>query len=197
MLLVICNIFHWQPRMWLLHYNKNAENVKMHFSLCDFTNPHFVLLIRGRRFVLFSLRHASVFVINHQHLHYAYVIRRSGFCLWQLAELRIMCLYCFKYGYLSYKNTSEPCDAHFNVCALFDNFWLVEQNTHPWHYKAWKIQDNFSYNSDWIHLKEESHIHLDALRASKTWTHFWCTFLGEVTLKSHVGTRFDTGVVCK
>ncbi len=23
--------------MWLLHYNKNAENVKMHFSLCDFS----------------------------------------------------------------------------------------------------------------------------------------------------------------
>ncbi len=28
-LLVICNIFHWQPRMWSLHYNKNAENVKL------------------------------------------------------------------------------------------------------------------------------------------------------------------------
>ncbi len=25
----------WQSRMWLLHYNKNAENVKLHFSLCD------------------------------------------------------------------------------------------------------------------------------------------------------------------
>ncbi len=38
MLLVICNIcniFHWQPRMWLLHYNINARNVKLHFSLCD------------------------------------------------------------------------------------------------------------------------------------------------------------------
>ncbi len=37
MLLVICNIFHGQPSMWLLHYNKNAENVKLHFSLCDFS----------------------------------------------------------------------------------------------------------------------------------------------------------------
>ncbi len=23
--------------MWLLHYNKNAENVKIHFSLCYFS----------------------------------------------------------------------------------------------------------------------------------------------------------------
>ncbi len=23
--------------MWLLYYNKNAENVKLHFSLCDFS----------------------------------------------------------------------------------------------------------------------------------------------------------------
>ncbi len=23
--------------MWLLHYNKYAENVKMHFSLCNFS----------------------------------------------------------------------------------------------------------------------------------------------------------------
>ncbi len=23
--------------MWLLHYNNNAENVKLHFSLCDFS----------------------------------------------------------------------------------------------------------------------------------------------------------------
>ncbi len=177
MLLVICNIFHWQPRMWLLHYNKNAENVKMHFSLCDFTNPHFVLLIRGRRFVLFSLRHASVFVINHQHLHYAYVIRRSGFCLWQLAELRIMCLYVLNMD-LSYKNNQSHV-MRILMCALYlTTFGWLNKNTHPWHYKAWKIQDNFSYNSDWIHLKEESHIHLDALRASKTWTHFGVHFGG-------------------
>ncbi len=23
--------------MWLLHYNKNTKNVKLHFSLCDFS----------------------------------------------------------------------------------------------------------------------------------------------------------------
>ncbi len=23
--------------MWLLHYNKNTEKVKLHFSLCDFS----------------------------------------------------------------------------------------------------------------------------------------------------------------
>ncbi len=28
---------------------------------------------------------------------------------------------------------------------------------------AWKSQDNFLYNSDWIRLKEESHIHLGCL----------------------------------
>ncbi len=33
MLHVVCNIFHWQPRMLLLNY----ENGKMHFSLCDFS----------------------------------------------------------------------------------------------------------------------------------------------------------------
>ncbi len=75
MLLVISNIFHWQPRgafpksniskLWslvllesigndgtcdhccfwethprmrLFHYNKNAENVKLYFSLCDFSD---------------------------------------------------------------------------------------------------------------------------------------------------------------
>ncbi len=37
MLLGIIHIFHWEPKMWLLHYNKNAENVKLRFSLCDFS----------------------------------------------------------------------------------------------------------------------------------------------------------------
>ncbi len=39
-------------------------------------------------------------------------------------------------------------------------FALLNTTTRPCHYRAWKSQDNFEYYSDWIHLKEESHIHL-------------------------------------
>ncbi len=53
----------------------------------------------------------------------------------------------------------EPCEARFIMdgCALFDYFWTVEQKHHS---NAWKSQDNFKRNSNWIRLKEESHTHL-------------------------------------
>ncbi len=54
----------------------------------------FVLLIRDRRFVLFSPSH------GHEHPSY------ERFCLRRLAEVRKMYLYHFKYGYMSYKNAS-------------------------------------------------------------------------------------------
>ncbi len=57
----------------------------------------------------------------------------------------------------------EPCEARFIMDArtLFDVFWTVEQN--HCNDNAWNSQDNFLYNSDWIRLKEESHIHLGCL----------------------------------
>ncbi len=69
------------------------------------TDPCFVLLIRDRHFALLSLCHASAFVTNHRCLRYAYIILRNGFRIRQLAEVRERCLYPFKYGYFSYKNT--------------------------------------------------------------------------------------------
>ncbi len=53
----------------------------------------------------------------------------------------------------------EPCEARFIMDAhtLFDVFWTIEQK--HFNDNAWNSQDNFLYNSDWIHLKEESHIH--------------------------------------
>ncbi len=58
----------------------------------------------------------------------------------------------------------EPCEAHFimDVRALFDVLW-TETPTHC-NDNAWKSQDNFLNNSDWIRLKEESHIHLGCLK---------------------------------
>ncbi len=60
--------------------------------------------------------------------------------------------------------------------ALYWTFFgLLKNNSH---YKAWKSQDVFEYNSDWICLKEESHT--DGLRVSKAWANF--NFLGELSL---------------
>ncbi len=57
----------------------------------------------------------------------------------------------------------DPCEARFimDVCTLFDVFWTV--GTTHCNDNAWNSQDIFLYNSDWIHLKEESHIHLGCL----------------------------------
>ncbi len=51
----------------------------------------------------------------------------------------------------------ELCDACFNMdgCTLFDYFWTIEQKHLPMDSKAWKSQDNFLNNSDWIRLKKE------------------------------------------
>ncbi len=40
-----------------------------------FTNPRFVLLIHDRRFVLQSFFRASTFVMNHQRMYIAYILR--------------------------------------------------------------------------------------------------------------------------
>ncbi len=130
-----------------------------------------------QRFVLFSLYCASAFVTNLQRLHVAYVLRHppERFRLQQLAEVRKRCLYRFKYGYLSYKNTSiryrglySLPGAVMHVLIWMDalyltTFDLLNTISRPCRYRAWKSQDNFEYNSDWIHLKEESHIHLGCL----------------------------------
>ncbi len=58
---------------------------------------------------------------------------------------------------------TELCDARFfNGCAhfYFTSSGLLTKSTRLHHCKAWRGQDNFLYNSDWIRLKEESHIHL-------------------------------------
>ncbi len=50
------------------------------------------------------------------------------------------------------------------ICALYlTTFGLLNKNTRPCHYKAWKSKENVSYNSDWIRLNEESYIHLGCL----------------------------------
>ncbi len=56
----------------------------------------------------------------------------------------------------------EPCEAHLimDVHALFDVFWTVKQK-HPLTamIKLRRARTIFLYNSDWIRLKVESHIH--------------------------------------
>ncbi len=59
----------------------------------------------------------------------------------------------------------DQCEARFIMDARF--IWRVldcwtETPTHC-NDNAWNSQDNFLYNSDWIRLKEESHIHLGRL----------------------------------
>ncbi len=135
-------------------------------SLNFFTNPRFVLLIRDQSFVLFSFRRASTFITNLRHLHDTYILRHppERFRLWQLAEVRKRCLYYFKYGYLPYKNASicyrRPLFTprshvmriliwmHMLYLTTFD---LLNTTTRPCHYKVWKSQDNFEYNSNfWV-----------------------------------------------
>ncbi len=54
-----------------------------------------------------------------------------------------------------------PCEGLLILLWLDTLYWtdfgLLKNNTH---YKAWKSQDIFKYNSNWIRLKKESHIHL-------------------------------------
>ncbi len=47
------------------------------------------------------------------------------------------------------------------IRALYlTSFGLLNRNND----NTWNSQDNFLYNSDWISLKEESHIHLGCLK---------------------------------
>ncbi len=60
----------------------------------------------------------------------------------------------------------EPCEARFimDEHTLFDYFWTVEQK-HSRYTPVIKLgrARTILYNSDWILLKEESHIHLGCL----------------------------------
>ncbi len=50
------------------------------------------------------------------------------------------------------------------MCGFYlTSFGLFNRNTPHCNDNAWNSQDNFLYNSDWICLKEESHIHLGCL----------------------------------
>ncbi len=73
-----------------------------------FTNPRFVLLIHDWHFVLFCFLSielpCSSLITGAWATPASYVIRRNGFRLWRIAEVRKWCLYRFKYGYFSYKN---------------------------------------------------------------------------------------------
>ncbi len=53
----------------------------------------------------------------------------------------------------------------------FTSSELLTTNDRLPHWKTWRGQDNFLYNSDWIHLKEETHTY-DVLRVSKTQANF-------------------------
>ncbi len=88
-------------------------------------------------------------------------------------KLYLLCL--LEKRYLSYKNASiryrRPLFTPSRVmCILIwmhtlylTTFALLNTTTRPCYYRAWKSKDNFEYNSDWIHRKEESHIHLGCL----------------------------------
>ncbi len=111
---------------------------------------------------------------RHTRMRCAYVLCRKGSLSWtrvqQIVEVTQNCLYRFKYGYFFYKNTSiryrrplfTPRTRVMRTLYL-TTFALLNTTTRPCHYRAWKSQDNFEYNSDWIHLKEESHILLGCL----------------------------------
>ncbi len=92
----------------------------------------------------------------------SYVIYRNGFHLRQLGEVKEM---GFKYGYFSYKNTSicnrrplfTPLSCVRHVLIWMDvlylnTFGLLNKNTGPCHYKAWKSKDSFIYITLWIGL---------------------------------------------
>ncbi len=124
----------------------------------------------------------SAFVTNHA-TPTSYVIRVR-----QSAEVRKKCLLRLKYGYLSYKNAwiryrrplftprSRVKDVLLQMRALyFMSSELLTKNTHLPHWKAWRGQDNFLYNSDWFVWKKKVTDTYDALSVSKTQAnfHFW------------------------
>ncbi len=67
-----------------------------------------------------------------------------------------------KYIYINI-HPPELCEGCFitDVRALFDVLRTVDKkNLLTRHCNAWRGRANFLYNSDWIRLKEEIHIHL-------------------------------------
>ncbi len=92
--------------------------------------------------------------------------------VWQLAEVRENCLKRCKYDICLTKihrfNTGglyTPPWSHVRhvllwMDVLYLTFGQLKKTPAHCHYKTWKGQDNFLFNSDWIRLKEESHIHL-------------------------------------
>ncbi len=61
----------------------------------------------------------------------------------------------------------EPCEARFIMdrCDYLHFFWTVEQKHPPTAIiKPGRARTFFKYYSDWIHLKEKSHIHLGRLK---------------------------------
>ncbi len=66
---------------------------------------------------------------------------------------------------------SRVCLRKHRFCTLANQspLGLLSKSSDIFIYKS-SIFDNFSYNSDWIRLKEESHTHLGFLDVSKTQT---------------------------
>ncbi len=71
----------------------------------------------------------------------------------------IFFLHRFTTGSLYLYLSPEPCEACVTTdgCALLTTFGLLKKTPAYCYSKAWKSKDNLLYNSDWIHLKEESH----------------------------------------
>ncbi len=82
-------------------------------------------------------------------------------------EVTKKCLLHWKYGYFSYKNawircrrplfTPWSCVRHVLLrirTLYFTSSGLFTKSTRLTHCNAWRGQDNFLYNSDWIRLKE-------------------------------------------
>ncbi len=65
----------------------------------------------------------------------------------------------------AYIHPPEPCDVRFIMDghALLTFCGQLKKTPTHCNDKVWKTKDNFLYNSDWIRLKEESHIHLGCL----------------------------------
>ncbi len=66
-----------------------------------------------------------------------------------------------EYNQLYKEMSPEPCGVLFMMDVIYF-FFKITTPIHC-HYKSWKSQDIFWYNSDCIHLKEESNIQLGCL----------------------------------
>ncbi len=88
-------------------------------------------------------------------MRYAYE-SLSWMRVWQLVEVQESCLYRFKYWFFFYQNTLIRYRRHLFTplsCVRYVLIWmdalysttfgLLNKNTHPCHYKAWKSMDNF------------------------------------------------------